>query len=163
MAFMPTLSTDSLMSGFSAVLTGYFWLVKNRGERENLRIFATLPFQATPRGGDADRKTKRLIFNQLGTGGVLLANNSTVQNSVLRFECFLKVAGDWVAGSPLLLNGEKAPWNLPPQTAVGVSAGGTFEVPEAFEPDDQTLLRFEFVTVTGKRFRQTFTLKGNPA
>ena len=64
---------------------------------------------------------KRLCLQQLETGGVLIVNHSTRQNSVVTFDCFLHtprgtIAGDWGYGGE-----DKPPWNVGPESTIAFS------------------------------------------
>jgi len=92
-------------------------------------------------------------------GGVLVANNSSRQNSIVRFDCHLVYAGGWLKGSWGYLNDDKPPWNLPPQTSIAISPACFFDVPEDFEVGEDLQFRVAFVTASGRRFSHRFTMK----
>ena len=156
---MPPMSVEMVLSVFSTVVTGYFWLVRARQERPNLKIFQLRDFRATLRSSEGERKAKRLNLTPMELGGVLVANNSLRQNSIVRFDCQLSYAGGWLKGSWGYLNDDKPPWNIPPQTSIAISPACFFDVPEDFEVGDDTQFRVEFVTASGRRFSHRFTMK----
>jgi len=53
---MPPMSVEMVLSVLSTVVTGYFWLVRARQERPNLKIFQLRDFRATLRGGEGTAK-----------------------------------------------------------------------------------------------------------
>src|SRR5437773_4681954 len=158
---LPTMSVEMVLSVLSTVVTGYFWLVRSRQERPNLKIFQLRDFRTSLRGGEGAgaRKAKRLSLTPMELGGVLVANNSLRQNSIVRFDCYLSYAGGWLKGSWGYLNDDKPPWNIPPQTSIAISPACFFDVPEDFEPSDDLQFRVEFVTASGRRFSHRFTMK----
>jgi hypothetical protein len=155
---LPTMTVETVLSVLSATVTGYFWLVRSRQERPNLKIFQLRDFRATARQTDSEKKTKRLSLTQVELGGVLIANHSIRQNSVVRFDCHLFYQGFWLKGSWGYLNDDKPPWNIPPHSTIAISPACFFEVPEDFEVPDDLQVRVEFITVSGRRFRHTFSL-----
>ena len=160
---VPTMSIEMVLSTLSAAVTGYFWLIRNRQERPNLKIFQLRDFRATLRGGDNERKTKRLSLTPMELGGVLVSNNSLRQNSIVRFDCYLSYAQGWLKGSWGYLNDDKPPWNIPPHTSIAISPTCFFDVPEDFEVADNLAFRIEFVTASGRRFTQRFALQAPEA
>jgi len=149
----------SAMAGGSAAVTSYFWFVRSRREKPKLEMYQLSHFRASLRRGDAEQGTKRLGLSQIDTGGVLIANNSTRQNSVLRFDCYLthqgrKLKGDWGFSGD-----DKPPWNIGPETTIAFSPACFFEVPEDYEVPDNLDFRIELVSVSGKRFGQTMSLQ----
>jgi hypothetical protein len=160
---MPTMSVEMALSALSALVTGYFWLVRSRQERPSLKIFQIRDFRATLRGGEGERKTKRLSLTPMELGGVLVANNSLRQNSIVRFDCYLSYAQGWLKGSWGYLDDDKPPWNMSPHTSIAISPACFFDVPEDFEVADDLRFRVEFVTASGRRFSHGFTLKAPEA
>jgi hypothetical protein len=81
----------------------------------------------------------------------LVVNHSARRNSIILFECRLftdrgVIPGDWgYAGE------DKPPWNIGPESSLGISPACFFDVPE----NPQFELRF--ITAAGKPFRQRFT------
>jgi hypothetical protein len=160
---VPTISIEMALSALSAAVTGYFWLIRSRQERPNLKIFQLRDFRATLRGGEGQRKSKRLSLTPMELGGVLVANNSLRQNSIVRFDCYLSYAGGWLKGSWGYLNDDKPPWNIPPQTSIAISPACFFDVPEDFEITDDLTFRLEFLTASGRRFVHRFAMKAPEA
>jgi hypothetical protein len=160
---VPSVSIEMVLSALSAFVTGYFWLVRSRQERPNLKIFQLRDFRASLRGGEGDRKAKRLSLTPMELGGVLVANNSLRQNSIVRFDCYLSYAQGWLKGSWGYLNDDKPPWNIPPQTSIAISPACFFDVPEDFEVADDLQFRVEFLTASGRRFAHRFAMKAPEA
>ena len=93
----------TLMAGGSAAMTAYFWLVRSRREKPQLDLYQLSNFRPSLRSQPGKEDVKRLCLAQIDTGGVLIANNSTRQNSILKFECYLdhqgeRIQGDWGYG-----------------------------------------------------------------
>jgi hypothetical protein len=148
---------QAILSVFSAAVTSYFWFVKARQERPDLRFHQLMDFQASLRRGNPEQKTRRLALTQVDSGGVLIANNSIRQNSILRFDCFLRDGGGWIKGHWGYVAQDKPPWNIPPQSAISLSMACFFDVPEAYEVPQDLRFRVEFVTTSGKRFSHVFS------
>ena len=77
------LPIELVLSVFSVFMTTYFWLVKARRERPQLKFFQMHGFRCSLRRGQSE--DKRLLVSQVQPGGVLVANNSTLQNSIHSF------------------------------------------------------------------------------
>jgi len=148
---------QAVLSIFSAAVTSYFWFVKARQERPDLRFHQLMDFQASLRRGNPEEKTRRLGLTQVDSGGVLISNNSIRQNSILRFDCFLRDGGEWRKGRWGYVDQDKPPWNIPPQSAISLSLACFFDVPEDYEIPDDLRFRVEFVTASGKRFSHVFS------
>jgi hypothetical protein len=148
---------QAVLSIFSAAITSYFWLVKARQERPDLRFYQLMDFRASVRRGPGEPKTNRLSLTQVDSGGVLIANNSIRQNSILRFDCFLRHDGRWIKGRWGYVNQDKPPWNIPPQSAISLSLACFFDVPDDYELPEDLHFRVEFVTTSGKRFPHVFS------
>ena len=86
---MEEASIELILSVASFSITIYFWLVKARRERPQLRIYQIGGFRAYCRRHQQRDDVKRLGVQQLDSGGVLIANNSTRQNSIVLFDCWL--------------------------------------------------------------------------
>lgn len=158
-AYMGVLSLELVLSALSITMTAYFWMVRARRERPCLTVFQLRDFRPTMRRGNAERKTKELALSQTDLGGVLIANNSTRQNAIVRFDCFLRNNGHTIKGHWGYLNEERFPWNIPPESAKAVSLACFFEVPEDFEPPENMPFRVELITVNGQRFSHRFTMR----
>ncbi|MGE3807260.1 MAG: hypothetical protein AB7K24_21565 [Gemmataceae bacterium] len=163
MGYFPSITVESALSVGSALMTSYFWLVRARRESPCLTVFQMQDFRALPRRGDPERKTKRLCFSQVSPGGVLVANNSVLHNSIIRFDCELKLDKQWIKGDFGWLNDEKPPWNLPPQTTIALSIACFFEVAEDYAVPEDAEFRVAFQTISGKKFPHTFHLKNRAA
>lgn len=159
---MTTLSIESVLSVMSAAMTGYFWLVRARRENPRLKIFQLHNFRATLRRGEEEKKTKRLCLSQVDSCGVLIANDSTRQNSIIRFDCFLRHRGQQIKGVWGYVDNDKPPWNIPPESTISLSLACFFDVPEDFEIRDNLTFRLEFVTVGGHRFKHLFSTQAPP-
>ena len=150
---------QSVMAFGSAAVTSYFWFVKARRERPDLKMYQLSNFRGSLRRGDAEKQTRRLCVSQIDTGGVLIANNSSRQNSVVRFDCYLihnksEIKGDWG-----WTGDDKPPWNIGPETTIPFSPACFFEVPEDYEVPDDLDFRVELITVSGKKFSEKMSLK----
>ncbi len=99
---------------------------------------------------------KRLCLQQLDTGGVLIVNHSTRQNSIVLFDCFLEtdrgeILGDWGYSGD-----DKPPWNVGPESSIAFSPACFFDVPEDFEAPENPKFRIQFITASGKPFFHHF-------
>lgn len=149
----------SVMAGGSAAVTSYFWFVRSRRESPRLEMYQLGNFRASLRRKEGAENIKRLCLSQIDTGGVLIANNSTRQNSILRFDCYLEHHGNRIKGDWGYTGEDKPPWNVGPETTIAFSPACFFEVPEDYEVPDDLEFRVELVTVSGKRFGETMALK----
>jgi hypothetical protein len=152
-----TLDMRMLMSGVSLGVTSYFWLVKARKERPNLQFYQLSDFRTACRRHSDKEGWKRLCFQQLDTGGVLVANHSTRQNSIIFFECYLLtdtglITGDWGYGGD-----DKPPWNVGPESTISLSPACFFNVPKEFEVPENPEFHIQFITASGKQFSHRFT------
>ena len=148
-----------LLSSGSFVFTAYFWLVKARWENPNLDFYQLSDFRSACRQHPEHKGLKRLRFQQLDTGGVLIVNHSTRQNSIVRFECFLKtekgeIRGDWDYSGE-----DKPPWNVGPESTIAFSPATFFDVPEDLALPENPEFRIQFITASGKQFSHRFTKK----
>jgi hypothetical protein len=150
---------EVFLSALSLVVTFYFWVIKARSEKPSLKIFQLWSFGSSPGRENAEQGTKTISVWPMESGGVLVANNSTLQNSIIKFDCYLKVADKWVKGTWGYQNQEKPPWNIAPQTTVALSPVCFFEVPKDFEMKDNAVFRIDFITISGKRFGHIFQYK----
>lgn len=157
-SWLPELSPEVVISVASLSMTSYFWLVQARRERPDLKFFQLRDFRATLRRGDPERKTKKLGIVQVESGGTLIANNSTRQNSIVRFDCFLSHNGKLIQGKWGYVDEDHPPWNIPPQSTIAMSLACFFDVPEDCEVPENLDFRVEFVTVSGQRFRHLFSV-----
>ncbi|MCA9230668.1 MAG: hypothetical protein KDA57_08450 [Planctomycetales bacterium] len=150
---------QQLMAAGSAAVTSYFWLVKARRERPHLELYQLSNFRASTRRGDCEKGTKRLCISQIDTGGVLIANNSSRQNSILRFDCVLEHEGRQISGDWGYTGDDKPPWNVGPESSIAFSPACFFEVPEDYEVPEDLTFWIELVSVSGKRFRRQMSLR----
>lgn len=149
---------DVILSGASFLFTSYFWLVKSNREKPCLEFFQLSHFQASCRKqqGMAPGK-KRLCLQQRETGGVLIVNHSTRQNSVVLFECFLKTDRGEIRGDWGYTGDDKPPWNIGPESSIAFSPACFFDVPEDYETPDNPQFRIDFITASGILFSHDFT------
>lgn len=146
-----------IFSSVSLLVTCYFWFVRIRKERPHLAFHQLSDFRTSCRRIPERQDKKRLCFQQLDTGGVLIVNHSIRQNSIVLFECFLPtdqgvLEGDWgYAGD------DKPPWNIGPESSIAFSPACFFDVPENYEVPENPAVYLRFVTASGKRFTHRFT------
>lgn len=146
-----------LVSAVSAAFTAYFWFVKARRERPNLQFYQLSDYRTSCRRHPEQEGMKRLCIQQLDTGGVLIVNHSTRQNSIVVFDCFLKtdrgeIQGDWGYSGD-----DKPPWNVGPESTIAFSPACFFDVPEDYKVPDDLEFRLQFITASGKQFSHRFT------
>lgn len=151
------LDLNLVLSGSSLVFTIYFWFVKARRERPCLEFYQLSDFRVNCRRVPDSPGMKRIYIQQLDTGGVLIVNHSTRQNSVVLFNCFLEtdqgeIQGDWGYGGD-----DKPPWNVGPESTIAFSPACIFDVPESLEIPEQPGFRIEFLTASGQQFSRQFT------
>lgn len=149
------LDVQMLLSVGSFLFTTYFWFVKARRERPSLQCFQLSDFRVTVRRHPEDPEKKRLGLQQLDTGGVLIVNHSTRQNSVVCFDCYLttqdgEVRGDWGYSGD-----DKPPWNVGPESTVSFSPACFFDLPADLEPPEDPQFRIVMVTASGRSFSHT--------
>lgn len=153
----PHLDIQLMLTGISFVVTMYFWLIKAHKDKPNLEFYQLSHFRMSSRRHPNRDDMRRVGFQQLDTGGVLIVNHSTRQNSVVLFNCYLKtdqgeIRGDWGYSGD-----DKPPWNIGPETSIAFSPACFFDVPQDFELPDDPQIRMEFITASGKRFSHRFT------
>ena len=151
------LDPNLLLSGASLAFTGYFWLVKARKERPSLEFYQLSNFRASSRRHPDEDGVKRLCFQQLDTGGVLIVNHSTRQNSVVVFDCFLQTENGEIQGDWGFSGDDKPPWNIGPESTIAFSPACLFDVPEDFVVPENPEFRIQFITASGKTFSHHFT------
>jgi len=152
-----TIDFELLLSGASILFTTYFWFVKARREKPHLEFFQLSDFRTSCRRHPERKEVKRLCIQQLDTGGVLIVNHSTRQNSIVVFECTLltdqgEIEGDWG-----YTGDDKPPWNVGPESTIAFSPACFFDVREDFEVPENPQFRLDFVTASGKRFSHRFS------
>ena len=162
------ISIETALAGFSAAMTSYFWLVKARREKPCLHFHQLGGFNAhlrtrpgkigAPDKPDA-KKQKSLVVAQTMPTGVLVANHSTRQNSIVKYEGFLRVGDQEVTGSWMYADDDLPPWNIAPESSIAMRVGCWFDVPDNFEVPDDFSFEIEFETASGKRFSQQFQRK----
>ena len=146
-----------LLSGASFLFTTYFWFVKARKERPNLEFYQLSDYRAVCRRHPDREGMKRLCLQQLDTGGVLIVNHSTRQNSVVLFACFLQTGGGEIQGDWGYSGDDKPPWNVGPESTIAFSPACFFDVPEDYEVPDNPEFRVQFLTASGTQFTHHFT------
>ena len=149
---------EMVLSILSLVMTVYFWLIKSRKERPNLKVFQLWSFGSSP-GRENENGTKTISVYPMESGGVLVANNSTTQNSIIKFDCYLRDGKQWVKGVWGYQNNDKPPWNIAPQSTIAISPVCFFDVRKDFEMKDDSVFKLEFITISGKRFSFLFQHK----
>lgn len=146
----------TLLSGASFLVTAYFWFVKARKEKPNLVFYQLSDYRDGCRRHPELEHSKRYHLQQLDTGGVLIVNHSTRQNSIVLFDCYLQtdmgeIRGEWGYSSD-----DKPPWNVGPESTIAFSPAFFFDVPEDFVPPTNPTVRVEFITASGTRFSHQF-------
>lgn len=148
---------EIIFSSLSLLVTGYFWLVRIRRERPQLAFHQLSDFRVHCRRIPSCENQKRLCFQQLDTGGVLIVNHSIRQNSIVLFECFLPTADGVIEGDWGYSGEDKPPWNIGPETSLAFSPACFFDVPADYEIPENPSVYLRFVTASGKRFTHRFT------
>ncbi len=149
---------ELLLSAASLGITAYFWLIQARRERPQLTMYQVSGFRAVCQRHQRRDDCKRLCVQQLDSCGVLIANQSIRQNSVVMFDCWFllpdgrEIRGDW--GS---VGDDKPPWNIGPESSISLGLACFFDVPPDFEIPDTYQIGIAFVTASGKNHRHTFT------
>ena len=151
------IDTQMLMSAVSLVITSYFWFVRSRRERPCLEFYQFADFRANCRRHPQSKDLKRLCIQQLETGGVLVVNHSTRQNSIVLFDCFLLTESGVIQGDWGFCGDDRPPWNVGPESSIAFSPACFFDVPEDFQVPDNPEFELQFITASGKRFSHRFT------
>jgi hypothetical protein len=146
-----------LLSGASFLFTAYFWFVKARRERPCLEFFQLSDFRVACRRRPDRDDCKRLCLQQLDTGGVLIVNQSTRQNSIVLFDCYLHTAQGEIRGDWGYSGDDKPPWNVGPETTIAFSPACFFDVPLDYEVPDNPKFRVQFITASGMQFSHRFS------
>lgn len=165
---LPGVSIETVLAGFSAAMTSYFWLVKARREKPCLEFHQLGAFNAhlrtrpgkigTPEDPDK-KKQKSLVVAQTMPTGVLVANHSTRQNSIVKYEGFLKIGNQEIVGTWMYADDDLPPWNISPESSIAMRVGCWFDVPDGYEIPEDLQFEIEFVTASGKRFAHQFQRK----
>ncbi|MFT7642030.1 MAG: hypothetical protein ACI9G1_003787 [Pirellulaceae bacterium] len=156
-ALITNIDLGLVLSALSCLFTAYFWIVKVRKEQPNIQFFQLSNFRSSLRRHPDREDVKRFSLQQLDTGGVLIVNHSTRQNSIVLFECFLKTDGGEIQGDWGYSGEDKPPWNVGPETSIAFSPVCFFDVPSDFETPENPEFRLEFITASGKTFSHRFT------
>ena len=149
---------EIVLSVVSFGVTAYFWLIQARRERPRLRIYQVGGFRCVCRRHQQRDDAKRFCVQQMDSCGVLIANNSTRQNSIVMFDCWLllpdgqQVPGDWGT-----VDEDSPPWNIGPESSIALGIACFFDVPLDFEVPDSYQIGVEFISASGKRYAHTFT------
>lgn len=148
---------EIILSLASLSVTVYFWCIQARRERPQLRIYQTGGFQAVCRRHPQKENKKRLCVQQMNPTGVLIANNSTRQNSIVLFDCwFLLPGGEQIRGDWGSVGEDTPPWNIGPESTIAMGLACFFDVPEDFEIPETFEIGVEFISASGKRYAHTF-------
>ena len=148
-----------IFSALSFAFTGYFWLVKARKERPDLRFHQLSHFRHSSRRHPTKEGWRRHGFQQLDTGGVLAVNHSTRQNSIILFDCFLMTEREIVRGDWGYSGEDKPPWNLGPETTIAFSPAFFFDLPDGVALPEEPEFHAHFITASGVTFTHRFTLE----
>ncbi len=119
-------------SAFATASTLYFWLVRARTERPQLKVHLAGPVGADSlaAGPGAPPSTARSQF----TLKAVIANYSALPNAVLGLKAWVKARdGSWQAATTSLDEKGQPPFNLPPLHTVPLALTATVNVPEAPE------------------------------
>ena len=148
---------ELIISAISLGITVYFWMVQANRERPKLTFFQLGSFRANCRRIPDCADKKRLCIQQLDSCGILIANNSTRQNSVVLFHCKLNVPGQGTyCGDWGFVGDDHPPWNIGPESTIALSLACFFDVPQDFEVPEDFQLEIDFVTASGRRFCHVF-------
>lgn len=150
---------ETILSVTSLVVTLYFWFVQANRERPDLRFFQLTDMRAVTRRVPGHEGVVRLCVQQLDSHGVLVANNSSRQNAIVNYECSFQYQGQTVVGDWGYVDDDKPPWNVGPDSSIGLGLAFFFDVAEDFEIPDQLEFSVTFFAVNGKRFDSRFWLK----
>jgi len=152
-----TIDLPIALSGVSLIFTTYFWFVKARKEKPNLEFYQLSDYRSSCRRHPEYKGMKRLCLQQLDTGGVLIVNHSTRQNSIVLFDCFLRTGRGEIQGDWGYSGDDKPPWNVGPESTIAFSPACFFDVPEDFELPENPEFRIQFITASRKQFSHRFT------
>ena len=148
---------EIILSVASFAITVYFWFVQSRRERPQLNIFQIGNFRAVCRRHQKRDDVKRLCIQQMDSNGVLIANNSTRQNSIVLFDCwFLMPDGNQIRGDWGSVGDDRPPWNIGPESTIAMGLACFFDVPTDFEIPDSFEIGVDFISASGKRFSHLF-------
>lgn len=152
-----TIDLGMALSAASFFVTSYFWLVKARKDRPNLQFYQVSDFRAVRRRHPDREGMKRMGIQQMDTGGVLAVNHSTRQNSIVLFDCYLTTDGGPIQGDWGYSGDDRPPWNIGPESTLGISPACFFDVPDDLELPDDWEFRIRFITASGRLFTHRFT------
>lgn len=151
-----TFDAQMIFSSVSLLLTCYFWFVRIRKERPKLAFHQLSDFRTSCRRIPDCKDKRRLSFQQLDTGGVLIVNHSIRQNSIVLFDCFLLTDQGLIEGDWGYSGDDKPPWNIGPETSIAFSPACFFDVPADYEPPENPAIYLRFITASGKSFTHRF-------
>lgn len=154
-----SIGIETLLSIVSLGITLYFWFVQANRERPRLRFFQLGDFRANLRRVQGQEGMRRLCVQQMDSSGVLVANDSTRQNAIINFECAFRYNGRWIQGDWGYVDDNKPPWNIGPESSIGLGLAFFFDVEENFEIPAQIEFRVIFKVVSGNQFASSFWLK----
>jgi hypothetical protein len=126
---MDTMSMFSMAgSAFSTLATGYFWLVRNRREKPNLRAYVADREFYLGRGGAENRQVGCKL-------GLIVANYSILPNSLLGVALAVKRKdGGWQAVQGMTFDPQTPlPFNIPPMQTVLLRMNGYLSFPNVAE------------------------------
>jgi hypothetical protein len=133
---MDTMSMFSMAgSAFSTLATGYFWLVRNRREKPNLRAYVADREFYLGRGGAENR--------QIGCKlGLIVANYSILPNSLLGVTLAVKRKdGGWQPVQGMTFDPQTPlPFNIPPMQTVLLRMNGYLSFPNVAEIENSSSL-----------------------
>lgn len=150
---------EVIVSTVSLAITLYFWFVRANCERPNLRFFQLADFRAVTRSIPGQSGMRRLCVQQVDSSGVLVANHSTRQNAIIKYDCSFQHNGQTIKGDWGYVNDDKPPWNIGPESSIALGLAFFFDVPEDFEIPNQIRFLVVFTTVSEKQFTGDFWLK----
>ena len=154
---MEEASIELILSIASFGITIYFWLVQARRERPRLKVYQIGNFRATCRRHQQRDDAKRFCVQQMDNCGVLIANNSTRQNSIVLFDCWLLLPnGDHYRGDWGTVGDGRPPWNIGPESTIAMGLACFFDVPLDFEVPDEYDVGVEFISASGMRYAHRF-------
>lgn len=155
---MPDAPIELILSVASFSVTCYFWFIQARRERAELRIYQIAPFRAVTRRHPDRDESLRLGVQQIDSSGVLVANNSSRQNSIVIFECQLQLPdGTTINGDWGTVGEDRPPWNIGPDSTIAMGLACFFDVPKDFEVPDEFHVLVHFISASGQRFPHRFS------
>jgi hypothetical protein len=153
---MDTMSMFSMAgSAFSTLATGYFWLVRNRREKPNLRAYLADREFYLGRGGADNR--------QIGCKlGLIVANYSILPNSLLGVTLAVKRKdGGWQTVQGMTFDAQTPlPFNIPPMQTVLLRVNGYLSFPNMAESGTSTGILARYVEQLAEPLQYRVELRG---